>query len=62
MHPHHQIAAGKHKLHQILHLCFIVRFILSLFNIRLRSFMCILNEFFVMCEVYACVVATIGSK
>ena len=34
---------------------FIVRFILSLFNIRLRDSICILNEFFVICEVYACV-------
>ena len=32
---------------------FIVRFILSLFNIRLKNFMCILNEFFAICEVYA---------
>ena len=31
---------------------FIVRFILFLFNIRLGSFVCILNEFFTMCEVY----------
>ena len=34
---------------------FIVRLVLSLFNIRLRNFMCILNEFFTICEVYACV-------
>ena len=33
---------------------FIVRF-LSLFNIRLKDFICILYEFFAMCEVYACV-------
>ena len=32
---------------------FIVRFILSLFNIRLKNFVCILDEFFAMCEVYA---------
>ena len=32
---------------------FIVRVVLSLFNIKLRNFMCILNEFFAICEVYA---------
>ena len=35
---------------------FIVRYILFLFNIKLSSFVCILNEFFMMCEVYAHVI------
>ena len=34
---------------------FIVRIVLSSFNIRLRDFIYILYEFFAMCEVYACV-------